>query len=282
MSSIYRSNEGRQEIINRYEEILKYWPMANEKKTVPTSYGDTFVIACGIKNGPPVILLHGSSTNSAMWMGDVETLGETRRVYAVDIIGEPGKSAESRPDSKNGAHYADWLKEVFDGLDIDKAAFVGNSLGGWMSIAFASHYPERVESLVLLASGGISNMRPSFMLKTLAYASRNDFGKIGKLVYGDIEMPEEVLSFSRLIGKYYIPRTSGYGAYPDKLLKKLSMPVLYMAGDSDALMPTEKNAKRFKALVPHADVRVLEGLPHALIGFAGDIAEFINGRRNAT
>lgn len=281
MNSVYRSPEGRQEIIGRYEEILKYWPVANEKIIVPTSFGETFVIACGAKDGPPVILLHGSSTNSAMWMGDAETLGKTCRVYAVDIIGEPGKSAENRPDSKNGDNYAEWLKEVLDGLKIEKAAFVGNSLGGWMSIAFASHYPERVESLVLLASGGISDMRPSFMLKVLVHASRGDMEKINRLIYGDLEMPEEVLSFGRLIGKSFIPRTKGYGAYPDRLLKNLSMPVLYIAGDADALLPTKENAKRLKALVPYADIRVLPGLPHALIGFAGDIAEFINQKRNA-
>lgn len=281
MKSVYRSNEGRKEIMGCYEEILKYWPVANEKIIVSTRYGDTFAIACGAQGGPPVVLLHGSSTNSAMWMGDVETLGKTRRVYAVDIIGEPGKSAENRPDSKNGAHYAEWLKEVLDGLNIGRAAFVGNSLGGWMSIAFASHYPERVESLVLLASGGISNMRPSFMLKTLAYAVMGNMDKINRLIYGDMKMPEEVLSFGALIGRNYIPRTKGYGAYPGGLLKKLSMPVLYIAGDSDSLLPTKKNAKRLKALVPHANIRVLAGLPHAITGFAGEIAAFINGKRGA-
>jgi pimeloyl-ACP methyl ester carboxylesterase len=282
MKSVYKSPEGKQEIIGRYEEILKYWPVANEKIIVPTSYGETFIIACGAEGGTPVILLHGSSTNSAMWMGDAETLGKTCRVYAVDIIGEPGKSAESRPDSKNGDNYAEWLKEVLDGLNISKAAFVGNSLGGWMSIAFASHYPERVESLVLLASGGISEMRPSFMLKVLVHASRGNMDKINKLIYGDLEMPEEVLSFGRLIGKSFIPRTKGYGAYPDKILKSLSMPVLYIAGDGDVLLPTVKNARRLKAHVPHADIRVLPGLPHALIGFAGEIAEFIDRKRDAT
>lgn len=282
MKSIYRSPEGRQEIISRYEEILKYWPVPNETKTVSTSYGDTFVIECGAEDGPPVMLLHGSSTNSAMWMGDAPTLGKTHRVYAIDIIGEPGKSAESRPDSQNGDNYAAWLKEVLDGLNIDKAAFVGNSLGGWMSIAFASHYPERVNSLVLLASGGISDMRPSFMLKVLVHASRGDMDKINRLIYGDIEMPEEVLSFGALIGKNFIPRTKGYGAYPDMLLKKLNMPVLYIAGDSDALLPTKKNAKRLKAFVPHAEIRVLEGCPHAIIGVAGEIAGFINAKRDIT
>lgn len=279
MKSVYRTPEGKIEILCVYEEILKYWPVENEHITVPTSFGDTFVIACGLKNGPPVILLHGSSTNSAMWLGDVATLGETHRVYAVDIIGEPGKSAESRPDSKNGTNYAEWLKELLDGLNIPKAAFVGNSLGGWMAIAFASHFPERVESLVLLASGGISNMRLSFMLKVFIYASRKNMDKINKLIYGHIEMPEEVLSFGRLIAKSYMPRTKGYGGYKNEFLKRLTMPVLFIGGDSDALLPTKKNARRLLRHVPHVQIRILQGCPHALVGFACETAEFINSKR---
>ncbi len=278
MKSVYRSPEGKEKILNRYNEILKYWPMPCEKITVPTSFGDTFVIACGADTDKAVVLLHGSSTNSAMWMGDAATLGKKRRVYAVDIIGEPGNSAETRPDPR-GTNYGQWLSEVMDGLGIDKAAVVGNSLGGWMALNLAAFAPERVESIVLIASGGLSSIRlSSFMLKALTYSLLGKRGekKLNNLVYGDIEMPEEVLSFGKLVGANYIPRTKGYGAYPDNVLSKLSMPVLYIAGDSDALMPTKKNAARLKQLVPHADIRVLEGRPHALIGLADDIAEFID------
>lgn len=277
MESVYRTQEGKQKIISRYEEILKYWPIPCDMLTVRTGFGDTFVVASGVKTDKSVILLHGSSTNSAMWMGDVAVLGKTRRVYAVDIIGEPGKSAESRPEP-GGSDYGQWLVQVMDGLGLNKSAVVGNSLGGWMSISLASYAPQRVESLVLIASGGLSPMRLPFLLKTLVYHSMGGKGiaKSNKLVYGDMEMPEEVLAFGRLIGESFIPRVNGYGALPDAALKKLDMPVLYIGGDKDALLPTKKNAARLKMLVPHAEVRVLEGRPHALIGLADDIAVFID------
>lgn len=274
MKSVYRSAEGKESIIKRYNEILGYWPVPCEKKTVPTSFGDTFVIASGAQTEKSVVLLHGSATNSAMWMGDVAELGKTRRVYAVDIIGEPGNSAESRPDS-SGTKYGQWLTEVLDGLGIKKAAIVGNSLGGWMALSLAAYAPDRVESLVLLASGGLATVR---VFKLLMYSLMGKKGesKLNRLIYGDIDMPEEVLEFGRLIGKNFIPRTSGYGAYSDEILSRLNMPVLYIGGECDMLQPTQKNAARLKRLVPHADIRVLEGKPHALIGLAGDIAEFID------
>ncbi len=279
MNKVYRTPEGKKKIMERYEQILTYWPVPCEMKIIPTAFGDTFVIACGAETDKAIILLHGSAANSAMWMGDVMTLGKTRRVYAIDLIGEPGKSAENRP-SPHGTNYGQWLSQVMDSLGLGKAAIAGNSLGGWMALSLASYAPERVESLVLIASGGLSPLRASFMFKTFLYFTMGVKGvaKSNRLVYGDIEMPEEVLSFGKLIGKNFIPRTKGYGALPDSAFKKLDMPVLYIAGDKDSLLPTNKNAARLKRLVPHADVRVLAGRPHALIGLADEIAAFIDGK----
>jgi hypothetical protein len=53
------------------------------------------------------VLLHGAGANTVMWMGDAADWSTARRVYAVDVIGEPGLSAPSRPPLASGA-YADW------------------------------------------------------------------------------------------------------------------------------------------------------------------------------
>jgi hypothetical protein len=50
---------------NWYRELLTKWPVPNEQLTVPTSQGDTFVIASGAPDAPPLILLHGTGSNSA-------------------------------------------------------------------------------------------------------------------------------------------------------------------------------------------------------------------------
>lgn len=276
MKPIYRSEEGKNEIISRYEEILKQWPCPCEHINVSTSFGETFVTASGNKTGKAIILLHGSSSNSAMWIGDAAVLGKTHRVYAVDIIGEPGKSSENRPDSR-GTNYGEWLVQVMDGLNIEKTTVVGNSLGGWMALSLASYAPNRVESLVLIAPGGFSPIRIGTMLKMLRYSAMGGKGeaKLSKLIYGDMKMPEEVLAFGRLISRYYIPRTIGFGALPDEAFKKLSMPVLFIGGEKDALLPEKRNAKKLKLLVPHAEIRMLPGRPHVLFGLAEDIVAFL-------
>ena len=59
MESIFKTSEGKQIIMERYAEILSLWPAPCEHFTVPTAYGDTFVIVSGVSTGTPVVLLHG-------------------------------------------------------------------------------------------------------------------------------------------------------------------------------------------------------------------------------
>jgi pimeloyl-ACP methyl ester carboxylesterase len=97
MTPTYKSDEGARAVRERYLEILKHWPVPNEQLRVPTRHGETFVIACGEKTEPPLLLLHGSAGNSAMWMGDIRASAEHYRVYSIDVFGEAGLSAPTRP-----------------------------------------------------------------------------------------------------------------------------------------------------------------------------------------
>ena len=278
MNSVFKTPEGKKIIMDRYHEILGYWPQPNEQRTVPTSYGKTFVVASGKEDGDAVVLLHGSTTNAAMWMGDAPILGKTHRVYAVDIIGEPGNSDENRPDH-TGTNYAKWLSELFDGLGIKKATLVGNSLGGWMALAFAAYAPDRVNNLILLAPAGLAPVRTSFFFKAMFNAMRGEKGaaRLNKLLFGDVTIPEEATAFGRLLREHYIPRPAQkLPVYTDEQLKKLDMPVLFFGGENDPLINIPQSVTKLRRLVPHADIRVLNNKAHTLINLGCDMAAFIN------
>jgi pimeloyl-ACP methyl ester carboxylesterase len=110
------------------------------------------------KSNPPLILLHGSGMNSVMWLRDMQEYSHNYRVYAIDILGESGKSDENRP-SLNGTYYAKWLKDVFDDLSLKKANVVGSSLGAWLAIKFSVSYPEKVSKLVLRCPSGVGKQK---------------------------------------------------------------------------------------------------------------------------
>jgi pimeloyl-ACP methyl ester carboxylesterase len=146
---IYKTREGEQVIKSAYRQLLGQWPVPAEHCTIPTGQGETFVISCGPTDGPPVVLLHGSGANAVMWTAHVATWARYFRIYAIDIIGEPGLSAPCRPPLNSDA-YAAWLDEVFDGLALTQTAIVATSLGGWLALDYAIRRPGRVSRLVLL------------------------------------------------------------------------------------------------------------------------------------
>jgi pimeloyl-ACP methyl ester carboxylesterase len=274
MRSAYRSPEGRQQILGQYEQILACWPPSYTFHHIDTEFGKTFVVESGNETGNPLILLHGSASNSAMWLGDAIALGQTHRVYAVDIIGEPGKSAETRPELCGGA-YACWLQEVMDVLVLDSAAVVGNSLGGWIALDLAVHAPERVNALVLLAPSGLYPYRKSFALKILASRLPGRQGRLNQSVTGSVEIPEAAMAYFALIQREFIPRPLGAPVFSDRELKRLTMPVLYIGGAKDILLNTQKSAARLKRLAPQADTHVLSAAGHTIIGQADVISAFL-------
>jgi len=126
---IYRSAAGAHAVKQRYRQLLDQWPIPSEFVRVPTREGETFVVACGPKDAPPVLALQGSGGNAAMWLPEIAELAQHLRVYAVDVIGEPGLSAPSRPSFASEA-YALWLDDVLRGLALTRLALLGVSMGG--------------------------------------------------------------------------------------------------------------------------------------------------------
>ena len=113
--SIFRTAEGAELLHSEYRELLALWPVANRQHCVSTAQGDTFVVESGTPGKPVLVLLHGSMSVSAMWMQESRVLAKDYHLYAIDIIGEAGLSAPSRPLLGSDA-YARWLDEVLDAL----------------------------------------------------------------------------------------------------------------------------------------------------------------------
>ena len=118
MTSIYKTDEGKKQVISFYDNLLKEWHQPSKQLTIQTAFGNTFIIESGKGNAETVILLHGSGSNSGMWTADVKELSKNYHVYAIDIIGECGKSAENRPSFKSDS-YSDWLSEIIDKLGLN-------------------------------------------------------------------------------------------------------------------------------------------------------------------
>jgi pimeloyl-ACP methyl ester carboxylesterase len=277
---VYRTAQAAETIGAQYRKVLERWPVAKAELHVPTRQGSAFVIACGPEKAPPVVLLHGSQANSAAWMPDVPLWSQKFRLFAVDMIGEPGLSAPVRPDLAGDAHTL-WLDDVLAGLGLSRAAFVGTSLGGWLALDYASRRPQAVRALALICPGGIGR-QSNFLLKAFPLLLLGRWGrrKIWELVFGPAPdvLPEAIRPFASLmasIEKAVKPRFVTMPRLTDAQLKALHMPLLAIIGGRDVLLDSADTRDRLQRNVPQAEVCFIEDGYHFLPDQTSPVMAFL-------
>ena len=277
LAPVFKSDESRRTLLAAYDEHLAHWPVPAETREVPTRHGSTFVISSGDPSGPPLVLLHGASSNALMWIADVAELGRTHRVHAVDIIGEPGRSAPTRlPYADSG--YADWLGDVLDGLGLASARVAAISQGGWLALCFATRRPERVEKLVLLSPASVVRDRLTFMLRVLPLLLLGRRGNrlINRIVAAPQTVHPDAMAYMDLILAHTNPRLDPSPQFTDDELRRLTMPVLLLGGERDAIRDCRAIAARLQRLVPRAEACLLPDAGHVLVGVAARVGSFLN------
>ena len=116
-------------------------------------------------SGPPVVLIHGMLNSSSHWRSVALNHAGEHTVIAPDLIGH-GDSAAPRGDYSLGAHAAS-IRDLLAAVGIGRATLVGHSLGGGVAMQFFYQFPQRVERLALVSSGGLGH-DVSPMLRTAA------------------------------------------------------------------------------------------------------------------
>lgn len=277
--SLYKTADGERSVLAIYAEALKNWSAPSTTHTVSTRHGDAFVIASGDASSPALILLHGAGSNSAIWAGDAAAYSRSYHVYAVDLPGEPGRSAPNRPPW-DGPAFADWLADVLNGLGIERATLVGISQGAWTALKFAVAQPERVDRLVLLTPGGIVPDRASFLLRAIGLSLLGTWGlkRLTADLFGDQAVPAGVLDIVVEISRHFKPRLGVLPLFTDDELKRLTMPLLLIGGTKDIMRDLDQIAARLRQHVPDLMVKRLPGAGHALINTQPVVLEFLGHR----
>lgn len=280
MPTIYKSDAGKSRVEESYRSLLSQWPEPVDLITVPTREGDTFVVASGPEDAPPLVLLHGSMGNAVTWLGEISAYAKHFRSYCVDMVGEPGFSAPSRPDLNTEAS-ALWLDDVLAGLGVARFSFVALSLGGFVAFDYAARRPGRVVALAGIAPAGICRSK-NVLFRFLPFFFLGDWGKqrireavTGKLFIGDEPNAVAFRTFFDLIADEFRPRMERLPVLSDSQVKGLDFPVLAIVGGRDVLLHTEQTRDRLRALAPNAQVDYRPEARHYIAGTEKDIVPFL-------
>jgi pimeloyl-ACP methyl ester carboxylesterase len=270
--SIYKTSEGEAEIRRLYDEALAELGLGYERLTVGTRLGDTHVIAIGAEGVPPAVFLPGGNALNPTCLKWFLPLAERHRLYAPDIVGQPGLSAQIRPSPKGDGH-AFWAEDVLDGLGLERAPLVGLSYGAAIAIRTMGLAPERVSRVALVSPAGIAagpfwRMLVEIGAPTLLYRLRPTEERLTRAAMALFTEPEDpafgpavqqlgaALRHLRLDAD--LPRTA-----TEEELRGFGGPVAVLASEEDALFPARAVLPRAKEIFPNlALAEFLEGCRH--------------------
>ena len=220
------------------------------------------------QSGHPMVLIHGFGLSRSIWYQMVKkSLGDVQ-VILPDVRGH-GES-QAPEGAYPMALLAEDILNLLDRLNIKKAAICGHSMGGYIALAFAKNYPERLSGLGLITTRAESDTEEK---RAGRYDMVVDVKSEGAVVLAeslalklskDKAIQEEAYRIlSQTNPKGIIGALQGMAARPDStsLLKKITVPALVAAGREDQIVPVEEAQSMAEAL-PGAEFLLLESAGH--------------------
>ena len=218
--------------------------------------------------GNPLVLLHGFPLDHHLWDEVVPLLEDTFDIILPDLRGF-GES--TTVDSAYGMDdYASDIAGLLDQLNIQKTAVAGHSMGGYVALAFARLYPERISGLGLVSSQLLADPpeRKEGRYKSAADVSENGIGSVVATMTPKFTSDEKLQAFARASMESQPPsayigalRAMAERIDSTPLLSSLKIPVVVIHGDADALIPIDR-AREVKDSLPGAHLIEIHDAGH--------------------
>ncbi len=226
---------------------------------------------------PPVILLHGFTSDARMWQAQAPVLAESYFVVTPDLRGHGRSDPPADAASAVMDDYAQDVLALFDALEVELGVLVGCSFGGMIAAQFAVNWPERLAGLVL-SDASAAYEHPSYddayrhrearMVESEDLVARFGTAELGKRAAARVSDP---FLASALRDRYARMSTEGYLAAsrvrrgrPDLLpllRERLTMPVLICTGSDD---PVNSASMAMATELPGARVVTFRDKGHGL------------------
>ena len=237
-------------------------------------------------SGPVLLLIHGMAGTCANWESVIEPLAINHTVIAPDFPGH-GASAPGGGDYSLGA-LASAMRDLMPTLEHERATLVGHSLGGGVAMQFTYQFPEMVERLVLVSSGGLGpDVSP--ILRAAALPGAELFisatagvgSRVGSIVgrglglvglrpntdvaevtrgYATLTDPDRRKAFVATLRSVVGMEGQRVGAL-DKLYLAEALPLLILWGENDPIIPVE-HAREAHAQLPDSRLEIFEDTGH--------------------
>jgi len=224
-------------------------------------------------SGPAMVLLHGFLESLEMWDDFVLALSKMNKVITLDLPGFGRTDVFSENHSME--LMADVVNVVMEEEQIKHCILAGHSMGGYVSLAFAKKYGEKLKGLVLFHSQAAADDEQAKVNRdrTIDIVKKNHKDFIAAFIPSlfaeqNIEKFKNKIEEARAVSLEtsadgIIAALAGMRDREDhrNLLQKLDVPVLFISGKQDSRIPPEKILPQI-ALPKHSEALILEDVGH--------------------
>lgn len=148
--------------------------------------------------GSTVVLLHGFLENSTMWDTIATELSKRNRVICIDLLGHG--QTECLGYVHTMEDMADAVTAVLDHLRIRRSVFIGHSMGGYVALAFAEHFPDNIKGLCLLNSTARADSEERKILRDRAIAAaKREYKSLVRMSIANLFRPKNRAIFKEEI-----------------------------------------------------------------------------------
>lgn len=269
MKSIYKNKDSKKKVISLYDSQLNNLEIPFKDIYVDTYFGKTHIIKTGNKNGKPLLLFHGGNATSAYNLIICQFLLKDFLVYAVDIIGHPGKSDEVCLSSY-GYDYGKWASNVIEGLGFNKMLCCAGSFGAGVLAKLMCYAPEKVERAVLYVPSGIHNAlaikSANMAFPMMMYWLTGKKSYMMKCILPMAVSADNVDDTTYQTVKCSVDNVKIKMGMPsnvkEKDMRKCQVPTLVMAAEKDCLFPAKLVISRAKKIIPNCKTYLLKSRGH--------------------
>jgi pimeloyl-ACP methyl ester carboxylesterase len=255
MESLYTSETGKAEILSLYNQKLEDLNINYTYHEVETSFGKTNVIITGDATKPPILIVHGSNGCAPIALETYSGLDVHFQVFAVDVLAQPNKSAETRLSMKND-DYGKWLHEVIDDLKLEDVTLAGFSFGGLIILKALELKDANIKEVFLTAPAYIVNGNP---LKALfkVFIPMKRYMSTKKIKYVDRFLKElftESDAFAtQFLSQVFLHFKMDFTQVPvikTQVAKSIKTPITIIAAKNDLMFPGKKMITRANNIFP--------------------------------
>lgn len=241
---------------------------------------NTRYVEAGKVGTPVLVMLHGTAGSLENFAANIGPLSEHFHCFAIDMV---GCGYTEKPDVDYGiAMYVDHVRRFMDAMAIEKATFVGVSMGSWISSRFALTHPDRTQAVCMLAPAGLNDhaATKATIIKVRGAAASAPTWESMKTVFRRLILEEKNIlpdmvavrlniylqpdypqAMAHVLSVLQPEAWEGNRIKPEEY-RQMTVPALIICSVDDPNLDYPKSARDIAALVPKARLVDMKNVAH--------------------